>query len=136
MRSEFVSLDLPLKNRIILTKDKLLSHRASKEYIRNLYINEKDLALRLALIKKAFNIKTEILPPPKGKSRCPLCNSEIIEVKDKKTIKNRIFPSTYEHFDEFWMCSNEKCQKIYYVGEHWKDFEMTSKKIDEILKVI
>lgn len=125
------------ENRIILNKDKLLTQRAIKDNIKALYIDEKDVVSRIAVIKKTYsNLKTEIKRPPSSNSLCPLCNSQIIKVKDKKDIKDKIYESTYNQYNDFWKCSNPECEKIYYVGEHWKDFEKFLIKLDNKIKEI
>ena len=124
------------ENRIIINKDKLLTQRAIKDNIEALYIDEKDLVSRIAVIKKKYSIKTEIQRPPSSNSLCPLCNSKIIKVKDKKEIIDKVYESTYNHYNDFWKCSNPECQKIYYVGEHWNDFKTFLIKLDNKMKEI
>ncbi|NHI91911.1 MAG: hypothetical protein EAX96_05370 [Candidatus Lokiarchaeota archaeon] len=118
------------QNRILLTKDKILTQRAEKNGIDTLYINKKNIAERIALIKQKYDIKLTIIP----NSRCPLCNSEIEKIEDKELIKNEVFPSTFKNFNDFWKCTN--CSKIYYIGEHWKKFEDLLKEVYQNMKDI
>ena len=118
------------ENRILLTKDKLLTQRAENDGIDALYINKNNIADRIILIKQKYNIELKLIP----NSRCPLCNSKIEKIPNKSQIKEEIFPSTYENFDEFWKCNG--CGKVYYIGEHWKKFEALLKEINEKMKDI
>ena len=118
------------ENRILLTKDKLLTQRAKNDGIEALYINKKNIADRIVFITQKYDLSLKILP----NSRCPLCNSNIEKVNDKEEIKGEVFESTYKNFDEFWKCTI--CGKVYYIGEHWKKFEALLKEIYDKLEEI
>lgn len=60
-------------------------------------------------------------------SRCPNCNSKLVEV-DKKEIIERLEPKTKKYFERFKIC--RECDKIYWEGSHYKRMEVLFAKID------
>lgn len=120
------------ENRILLTKDELLSKRAKNAKIGAVFLKGKSHIENLALLSKEFNIDLII---NSNKSRCSACNYKITPI-DKEKVKDKIPLPTYNQFDEFWICTNINCGKIYYKGHHWINFEKTLDKIKEDRKFI
>jgi len=112
-------------NRILITKDEKLVERANFKKIPVFYLKGSNYLENIAILSKKFNIELTIDP---NNSRCPTCNFEIIPI-DKKNIKNKIPGSTFKLFNKFWICTNKDCEKVYYKGHHWTNFEETLKKI-------
>jgi len=59
------------------------------------------------------------------------CNSKIKIIEDKIKFRNEIPDSVFVNNDEFWVCTNKECNKIYWIGGHFKDI---FKKLAEIKK--
>jgi len=102
--------------RILLTSDVELYRRAVADGADAFLVKGRTEAERLARIAKRFRIDLNI---DATTSRCPTCNSTIRPVK-KEQVKEKVPPSTYEVFNEFWECTNKDCGKIYWQGSHWK----------------
>lgn len=102
--------------RILLTSDVELYRRAVADGADSFLVKGRTEAERLARIAKRFRIDLNI---DTTTSRCPTCNATIRPVK-KEQVKEKVPPSTYEVFNEFWECTNKDCGKIYWQGSHWK----------------
>ena len=118
------------KNRILITKDEELVERAKSQNIKVVYLKGRNYIENLALLAKQFEIK--LIIDPKS-SRCPTCNYQIMSI-NKSEIEHLVPKSTYNLFNEFWVCTNDSCKKVYYKGHHWLNFEKTLEKIKKIKK--
>ncbi len=94
------------ENRIILTRDKELSH-----YENALYIDERKVDKILKKILDGFELDINPL------TRCSLCNNKITTIKKEK-IKEKVPKGVYNRHGEFWIC--EKCNQVYWKGTHWE----------------
>ena len=104
-------------NRIVLSKSSDIVNRCDKLNVKSLLINTNDIDYQLKVLREMFHLEMSI---PPLKTRCSVCNNELIE-KNKQEIINLIPDSTAKYHDRFWQCSN--CGKIYWLGSHWKDIE-------------
>ncbi len=116
------------ENRIIITRDRGLHHRAVNRGLRSLYLYMDDTAERLAYIAYRTGIRLYI---DLDKSRCPVCNGELKKV-NKEAVKGRVPKKVYELHYDFWECT--RCGKIYWVGGHWKGIEETLRKARQVLE--
>ena len=57
------------------------------------------------------------------KARCSICNSKLGEVKNKNLVKKLVLKETFNHYDQFFQCTNLKCKKIYWEGSHIEDIK-------------
>ncbi|MFX1313974.1 MAG: DUF5615 family PIN-like protein [Promethearchaeota archaeon] len=109
-------------NRIIITKDYPLSKvfRNKCIYLKGEgvynYLNQLKESLGLS-----FDFKIE-------RARCSNCNSPLKEIKDKYSIKEIVLKDTFNHYNEFFQCTNLKCKKVYWKGTHIKDIEKKLEK--------
>ncbi|MEE9441526.1 MAG: Mut7-C RNAse domain-containing protein [candidate division Zixibacteria bacterium] len=104
-----ISLD---ENRTILTRDRKI---IEKTLVREFLLIEYDQwSLQLKQVISNFNL---ILDKEKFFKRCLEDNIPTISVT-KESIKNLIYPYTYEHHDNFRQCP--KCKRIYWHGSHAK----------------
>ena len=110
------------ENRILLTGDFELYKRAKKRGVDTLFIKERDKAKMLAQVIVKYGLSLDVDPM---KSRCPKCGSSLNTISKDK-IKNKVPLSSLNFHDDFWICSNNECGKIYWYGSHWK-------RISEIL---
>lgn len=99
-------------DRIILTRDRPFSEIAKQNSI---YLEDIDAYVNLLWLQREidltldFSIKT---------ARCSACNSNLEKVVDKESIKDKIIVETFNNFQDFYMCLNPNCNKIYWRGSH------------------
>ena len=105
-------------DRIIITRD-LTFHKKAKDY--SIYLNGDDAYENLLLLGKKLNLNFDFSIK---NARCSICNSKLKKVKDKKAIINFIESNTFNNYEDFYMCLNPECKKIYWKGSH----------IDKIIK--
>jgi len=121
-------LSMALKDeRVILTRDHGLCSRARKKGAKCLLIEQDTMEERLAYISMKTGIR---LYMDLDRSRCPLCNYELVKV-NREAVKDKVPRRVYERHSDFWYC--RKCGKVYWIGKHWKGIEETLKKAREIL---
>ena len=113
------------EHRILITRDKELSHRAKKKHIDNFSTHSIDLSDQINLVFQTFPLALDKIKPL---SRCSLCNHEINEI-NKQIIKEKVPQRIYHEHDQFWICSH--CHQIYWKGSH---YEKILFKINEIKK--
>lgn len=56
-------------------------------------------------------------------ARCSVCNSQLMKVEEKKNVENLVLKETYNHYNDFFQCTNSKCKKIFWKGSHIEDIE-------------
>lgn len=104
------------ESRTLLTSDVELYRRAVADGAEAFLVKDRTEAERLARIAKRFKID---LHAETTNSRCPTCNATIKPV-EKEQVEDKISLFTYEMFNEFWECTNNRCGKVYWRGSHWK----------------
>ena len=139
-----------LENRILITRDRIMAQRFKKRYKKiiqenpeiylkfdinhflspYILLNSTIFAENMSAIFKKFNIR---LNYDSKIARCSQCNSKIEIIEDKKKFRDKIPDSVYLNIDEYWACSNKDCNKIYWIGGHFKDI---FKRLAEIKKNI
>lgn len=110
------------EHRILLTCDVALYRNAVAKGVEAFLVSGKDQAEKLARVAKRFDLRLEVNT---SISRCPSCGSSIKKVA-KTEIERKIPLTTFKAYNEFWICNNQGCGKVYWQGSHWK-------KIDEVL---
>jgi len=88
-------------DRIIITRDVKLCHKAQKEGIKCIILKTYDTVEALAHLAETLGIRTEF---NEDETRCPECNTLLT--------KTSIEPKR-------WLCSG--CGKEYWIGGHWKN---------------
>ena len=109
-------------SRLILTKSEDIIQKCQKLDISFVQILDNEINLQLKHLQD--DISLEITIPPLN-ARCSLCNHELHETEKQKII-HLIPEGTAEHHHRFWQCSS--CEKIYWIGSHWKDIKKTISK--------
>jgi len=104
-------------NRIIITKDFPLYMRYKDKSI---FLKGEGIYNYLHQLNKQFGIKFEF---NFKQARCSICNSQLERVTNKISIKNDVLKETYNHFNEFYQCSNLQCKKVYWQGSHIEDIQ-------------
>lgn len=112
--------------RVIVTRDRGLHLKALKLGLPSILLTSTNHVKNMAVILRSLDVLPS-LPPVK--TRCPLCNSPLIEVKAEDV--KELLPSSNiaTRYDKFWICPS--CDKVYWIGSHWKNIK---KVLDEILK--
>ena len=139
-----------LEHRILITKDREMINKFNKRY-KNIIQKNPEIYLKfdithfltpcmllnstlftenMSAIFQKFNIR---LNYDSKIARCSKCNSIINFVEDKKQFKDKIPDSVYQNIDEYWSCINEDCNKIYWVGGHFKDILNKLAEIKDII---
>jgi uncharacterized protein with PIN domain len=113
---------------VLLTRDLGLFRRAKSTGINVVFIEGITIPEMLAHFSQKFKIPLLI---DISKSRCPLCNSHIKQIK-KKEVAEKVLPGTFKHYNAFWMCTS--CGKVYWRGSHWKNINATLQKANTLLK--
>lgn len=108
------------ESRVLLTTDKNLDLRAEKKNIPHFYLKEKTVPEEIVVLSQKFGFHPEVIPPPRGNSRCPTCNGSL-KVVPKDHIRERVPAKTFTSFSEFWECQTPSCKKIYWKGNHWEN---------------
>lgn len=116
--------------RTLLTSDVELYRRAVANGADAFLIKGKTEAERLAQIAERFKMSLDV---DATISRCPTCNSTIRPIKKEQVI-DKVPPSTFNVFDEFWECTNSNCGKIYWRGSHWNKINEHLSKAEKLMK--
>ncbi|MEM3833638.1 MAG: Mut7-C RNAse domain-containing protein [Thermoprotei archaeon] len=114
-------------NRILITRDRELHQRAIKMNIKSILITETSLKNQLLQIVSKLNISLDL---DTAETRCPLCNTKLEHIS-KYEIKNKIPEKIFASHEEFWIC--KKCNKIYWMGSHWKSINKTILSVNSSL---
>ncbi|MBI5253540.1 MAG: Mut7-C RNAse domain-containing protein [Euryarchaeota archaeon] len=101
--------------RILLSKDKKLCEKAKNMSIDATLVTSDNI---LEQLKQVVRERKLIIRSAPEFSRCPMCNSDVEEIKKEK-IKDRVPKTVFERISEFWECRS--CGKIYWHGGHWKN---------------
>ncbi len=108
---------------ILLTKDRILKRENKKYGDRIILISSDDKKEQTAEVLSKLNIKDKISPF----SRCLDCNSKLVKIKNKESVRNLIPEETYKYFDEFYKCP--KCNKIFWFSTHTQRMDIIIQKI-------
>lgn len=97
-------------NRIILTRDRLLSQRKNAPVF---FLKPTDTKSQLRLLIDHYKLKDDTA----FFSRCIVCNTPL-QVIDKEKILESLPEKVKKHFDYFEYCLS--CDRIYWQGDHYK----------------
>ena len=116
------------EKRILLTKDRVLAHLASKNEIKTVTISDGNELDHFRQIKEKVGLNTFTI---EGKnSRCTHCNGKLYQAKNEKVVE-KVPDRVTRIFKEFWEC--EKCKKIYWNGTHIKNLQTFVSELNEKL---
>ncbi len=107
------------ENRVLLTKDLELYHRAIARDIDAYFVEGKSESERLAEIAKRYRLALTL---DMEKSHCPVCNTKLVSTP-KEQLANELQKNTLTYYDRFWKCPN--CGQVYWQGAHWKQISYT-----------
>ena len=116
------------ENRILITKDVPLCHKAKKQEILAVQItNDDEIEQFLEINEKASFGKCTV---GGGSSRCPVCNGKLQHI-EKNDVYEKVPTGVFENMKDFWKCT--KCEKIYWEGTHIKNLQQFTMKLNERL---
>ncbi|MFW9948829.1 MAG: Mut7-C RNAse domain-containing protein [Candidatus Thorarchaeota archaeon] len=99
-------------NRIIITKD-LPFYNETKENA--ILLEGEGVYNYLDQLKRKLNLNYEFKIE---NARCSICNTILIKVNDKNSIREFVKRETFKTYNEFFQCNNPKCQKVFWNGPH------------------
>jgi uncharacterized protein with PIN domain len=113
------------EERILLTSDAELFRLAKRQGLTSALVKKTSPDEVLSKLSEKFNIH---LVFDEMRSRCPACGSPLKSI-EKYSIREKVPKNTYQRYNEFWICSNVSCSKVYWHGNHWKKISQTLKKV-------
>ena len=116
------------ENRILITKDGPLTHKAEKKKIWTVQITSDDEIEQFLQINEKANLGKCTVSG--GNSRCPVCNGEL-QYTEKNDVSDKVPTGVFENMNDFWKCT--KCEKIYWEGTHIKNLQEFTMKLNERL---
>ena len=117
------------ENRILLTKDELLTKNAQKSGITNILVRGSDEIEQIIQITAAIGLGSFAIDT--NFSRCVSCNGKL-QLIDKSDIANKIPKGVFEKQNQFWIC--DICKKIYWEGTHFEKLQEFVTKLNERMK--
>ena len=99
-------------DRIILTRDRPFSEIAKQNSI---YLEDIDAYVNLLWLQREMDLTLDFSIK---NARCSACNSNLEKIEDRESIRDQIMVETFNNFQDFYMCLNPKCKKIYWRGSH------------------
>lgn len=112
------------ENRILISRDKDLVSRSTKNGVSSIYISKEDEVEQFLEILDVVNLQFETISG--DTARCTKCNS-ITSPIDKSEIQNQIPSRVLEYNDKFWKCDG--CGQIYWEGTHIANLQEFVRKI-------
>ncbi len=119
------------KNMILLTRDEELHQRAVAKKIASALVVGETEEERLAQMASSFGVR---LDTNMAETRCPECGASLIE-KSKSDIADEVPEESLKIYDQFWKCSNQSCEKVYWVGSHWKQIRQTLEEATKLARL-
>lgn len=113
--SQIISMAVRMR-RVVVTSDKGLYRRAVKAGVRAVLLPEAGVAESLARLASSGLV--ELVADP-SRSRCPLCNGQLKEVKDRNAVRGRVPPGALAKYSRFYVCT--RCGHVYWEGGHWRN---------------
>lgn len=116
------------ENRILITKDLLLSEKAKKQQIDTIQITKNDEIDQFLQIVEMADLEECTING--SSSRCPVCNGEL-KITEKNSVFGKIPTGVFEKMNKFWTCI--KCGKIYWEGTHIKNLQKFTRELNDRL---
>jgi len=116
------------ENRIIVTKDELLSCQARKKNVPIIHVTKNIEVEQLVQIYKNLELSKSTISGTN--TRCTICNSQLDSI-DKDQVGTKVPNSVLEQTDHFWKCS--ECDRIYWEGSHIKNLQKFVMELNEKL---
>ncbi len=110
------------QGRILITRDKEFAKRIPG----SVFVPDTNNTENLKIVQQILNIQLSF---NQDLSRCTNCNGSLVGITDKNFIKDLVPAKTFARFNEYWMCSNPTCKKIYWQGSHFEDIRTIEKQL-------
>ena len=117
------------ENRILLTKDELLTKNAQKSGITNILVKGSDEIEQIIQIATVVGLGSFAIDT--NFSRCVECNGKL-QLIDKSNIANKVPRGVFDKQDKFWTC--DACKKIYWEGTHFQKLQEFVSRLNERMK--
>ena len=128
MNDDELILKANKENRIIITKDELLSRQAKKKNVQLIHVTANNEVEQLVQIYKNLELSKSTISGTN--SRCTICNGQLDSI-DKDQVRTKVPNGVLEQTDHFWKCS--KCDRIYWEGSHIKNLQKFAMELNEKL---
>ena len=109
------------ENMVLLTRDEELYQRAIARKIPSAMVLGETEEERLAQIASTFGLHLDV---NMAKTKCPECGSDLKETP-KSDLADEVPKASLKMYDRFWKCTNQNCEKVYWVGSHWDRIRQT-----------
>ena len=116
------------EGRILLTSDIGLFKRALSSGISVVLVKGSSEEERLALLARRLGIRLEV---DLENSRCPKCNSPVVEVP-KEAVRGLVPEGSWRRYERFWRCTG--CGQVYWQGSHWSNIEAVLARARELAR--
>ncbi|HMF33634.1 MAG TPA: Mut7-C RNAse domain-containing protein [Candidatus Lokiarchaeia archaeon] len=110
-------------NRVLITHDKQFAQR----YPGAIYVPGTVLLENLRAVQQALEIELHF---DQDKARCTVCNEPLQKISDKDEVKDIVPAKTFDRYDDFWICTNATCRKVFWQGSHFEDIHSIEKKLE------
>ena len=109
---------------ILLTSDEELFKAAMSRGVEACLVEGRPIHEELKLLARRYGVNLEFNP---DLSRCPRCGAPLREAS-KGEVEGLVPPGSFMRYDEYWICSNKSCKKVYWRGSHWRNIYKTLKR--------
>ncbi len=116
------------EDRILLTRDRELYHRAINAGVRAVYVASTDIVTQLVQLVKLVGLELRDEP---AKTICPSCNGPLVPVS-RHDVRGLVPSTVLDTHTKFWMC--QSCGQVFWEGSHWKQIKEIVAKVREALK--
>ena len=103
------------ENRILITRDRVFSRRASSPVLLLRSLNTVD---QLKEVDGCYGVLRISEEKKMLFTRCSVCNHVLREVS-KADVQDKVPPGVYEHQEIFWFCP--ECHRYYWPGTHYRE---------------
>ncbi len=105
----------------LLTRDEELHKRALARNLPVLLVSGQTESERLAQVSRNLGIPLTI---DLEKTLCPECASSLRDAS-KEEVSSVVPATSLRVYNRFWRCTNPGCEKVYWMGSHWKHINQT-----------
>lgn len=109
---------------VLLTSDVALHRKALVRGVDSVLVTARDEPGRIAQLAERFQIPLQVNP---DESKCPRCGFALKKI-GKQEVEGKVPEKSFHRHEEYWVCSNPECSKIYWRGSHWRNIEKTLEK--------
>ncbi len=106
---------------ILLTRDEELHRRALAKNVASVLVTGDEEKERLAQLATALQMPLDI---DMAETKCPECGRDLRETS-KEEVSLLVPAASLELYEQFWMCRNLDCGRVYWMGSHWKQIKQT-----------